>query len=297
MTRVERSDEAAPRVSCEVRVREVTYRRGEDGDWPARIYQPQGPGPFPALVDVHGGVWCHGSHTENEPIDRSLAAGGLVVVAIACRQAPDHPYPSQVADVHYAVRWLKARAREFSAAPNVVGALGTSSGAHAVLLSAMRPSDPRYAALPLPGSEQEDAKPSFVLAAWPILDPYARYLYAKESGRPALVEGTEAYFRSEEAMREGNPQLVLERGEPVELPPTLILQGTADENVPLSISRRFARAYRKAGGLAELVFFPGMPHGFAKKPGPESDRALQLMKAFVAERLPGGVGPLDATHT
>ena len=86
-------------------------------------------------------------------------------------------------------------------------------------------------------------------------------------------------------MKEGNPQLILERGEAAELPPVLILQGTADDNLPLAIPHRFVESYRAAGGNVELELFPGMPHGFARDPGPETDRALALMKAFIARQL------------
>lgn len=52
----------------------------------------------------------------------------------------------------------------------------------------------------------------------------------------------------------------------------------------LSVSPRFVAAYR-AGGIVELERFPDIPHGFARNPGAESDRALELMKAFVARQL------------
>jgi acetyl esterase len=277
-----------PEQSYKVRVHDVTYREDQEGSWLARIYQPEGAGPFPALLDVHGGAWNRGSYTNNERIDQALAESGLVVAAIALRLAPQYPYPAQVADVNYATRWFKAHARDFNADARMVGGLGTSSGGHTIMLSAMRPQDPRYRAFALEGADDKvDATLSYVLAGWPVLDPYARYLYAKESGYDRLMESTEAYFLTKEAMREGNPQLILERRESAELPPVLILQGTADDNVPLSIPHRFVEAYRAAGGAVELELFPGMPHGFGSKPGAESDRALALMKAFVARRLVG----------
>jgi acetyl esterase len=274
-----------PEQSYKVRVSDVTYREDESGSWLARIYQPEGAGPFPALLDVHGGAWNRGNYTNNEHIDQALAASGIVVAAIMLRLAPKYPYPAQVADVNYATRWLKARASDFNADPRVLGGLGSSSGGHTIMLSAMRPQDPRYKMLPLAVAADVDATFSYILAAWPVLDPYARYLYAKESGRARLAEPTEAYFLTQEAMHEGNPQLILERGEKVKLPPVLIIQGTADDNVPLSIPHRFVEAYRRAGGAVELELFPGMPHGFAGKPGAESDRAHALMKAFVARQL------------
>lgn len=276
-----------PKGSYKVRVYDIVYRTDQDGAWPAHIYQPEGAGPFPALLDVHGGAWNRSNYSDNEPMDQPLAASGLVVVAIALRRAPKYPYPAQVADVNYGTRWLKAHAQDFNADARFVGGLGTSSGGHTLMLSALRPHDPRYMTFLLPGAEDVDATLLYVLALWPVLDSHARYLYAKENGIARLVEPTEAYFLTQEAMREGNPQLALERGEPVELPPTLIVQGTADGNVPLSIPHRFVETYRAAGGTVELELFPDMPHGFARQPSPESNRALQIMKDFVARQVKG----------
>jgi len=274
-----------PKAQHQVQVYDIPYRTDQGDSWLARIYQPAGRGPFPAVLDVHGGAWNRGGYTDNQRMDQELAASGLVVVAIACRQAPQYPYPAQVADVNYATRWLKAHAHDFNADARLVGGLGTSSGGHTMMLSAMRPRDSRYMTLPLAEAADVEATLLYVLAAWPVLDSYARYLFAKETGRAPLVEATEVYFLTPEAMQEGNPQLILERGEPVELPPTLLLQGTADDNVPLSVAHRFVEAYRAAGGAVELELFPDMPHGFARNPGAEADRAVQLMKAFVARQL------------
>ena len=125
----------------------------------------------------------------------------------------------------------------------------------------------------------------WVLTGWPVLDSHARYLYAKNEGPERLMKSSENYFGDEDTMREGNPQMVLERGEQESLPPMLILQGTADDNVPLSISERFVEAYGAAGGSVERELFPGMPHAFGRQPGPESDRAIALMKDFVARQF------------
>lgn len=270
-----------PKSGNKVRVLDVAYRQDKNGSWPARIYIPEKQGPFPALLDVHGGAWTVGSHTDNEMIDLSLAAIGLVVFAIECRKAPKYTYPSQVVDFNYATRWLKANSGDFNAVSNCIGGLGTSSGGHTLFLSAMRPDDVRYSALRLSGGEDPDARLSYLIAAWPVLDPYGRYLFAKQNNRDFLVEATDSYFLSHEAMKEGNPLLALERGESLNLPPALIIQGTADNNVPLDSVHRFVKAYRAAGGTVDIEWFPDMPHGFANKPGVESDRALEIIKDFV----------------
>jgi acetyl esterase len=274
-----------PNQSFDVQVSDVEYRHDGTTSWQATIYQPQGSGPFPALLDVHGGAWNRGARGDNELMNRALAASGMVVAAVDYRLAPQHPYPAQVEDVIYATRWLKFHAADFNARPDSVGALGASSGGHTVMLSALRPADPRYRSLALPGGDDVDATLLYVIGAWPVLDPYVRYHYAREAGNQRLAESSEAYFLTEDAMREANPQQILDRREEVQLPPTLIIQGTSDDNVPMSIPNNFVQAYRAAGGSIDLEVFPDQPHGFGNRPGVHSQRALEMMKAFVARQL------------
>ena len=268
-----------------VQVIDATYGKDDAGTLPARVYKPEGDGPFPLLLDVHGGAWGSGGCTDNQVLDMALAESGLVVVAVELRKAPAYPYPSQVMDVNFATRWAKIHAEKFSVVPEGMGGLGTSSGGHTLFLSAMRPMDARYGGLDLPDAEGVDARLSYVIGAWPVIDPYARYLYAKENNRDFLVQASEAYFGNTEAMKEGNPLLALERDEPMNLPAALIIQGTEDANLPLASADQFVKAYRKANGVAELEWFADMPHNFALKAGLETDRAIEVMKAFIADRL------------
>jgi acetyl esterase/lipase len=124
-----------------------------------------------------------------------------------------------------------------------------------------------------------------MLCCWPVLDPYARYLWAREIGDDRFIGPTESYFPDPASLHEGNPQEALDNGEAVELPPAIIIQGTNDSNVPLFIPEKFETAYRAAGGDVELELFPGMPHLFGNTPGVESDRAIELMKGFIARQL------------
>ena len=272
-----------PENRFEVSVKELEYQDG----LAVRVYQPAGAGPFPALVDVHGGVWTNGDRSANEVMDRGLAESGIVVAAVDFRQSPDHPYPAQVADVNLAIRWLKSRAAGFNADASTVGSIGGSSGGHTVLLSAMRPHHPDYSYIDPQGSDA-DATLKYLLLAWPIVDPYARYRFVQETGNDRIIGLSEGYFLTMDAMKEGSPFQILQRGEKPVLPPTLIVQGTADNNLPVPVTQQFVAAYREAGGDIELELFPDMPHLFANTPGHESDRAILLMKKFAAKRLSQG---------
>lgn len=286
-----------PEAPVDFHTTDIIYRTDDGGRaWPARLYTPEKPGPLPAIIDVHGGAWSAGDHTTNAAMDKALAAAGLFVFAVGCRTAPDHAYPAQVQDVNYAVRWLKAHGKEFNIDTRSIGGLGTSSGGHSLFLNAMRPYDPRYNAFPLAAAEKTDASLSYLIGAWPVLDPWARYLFARETSNDFLTERTESYFGDREVMMEGNPQLALERGESLYLPPILMIQGTADENLPRGAADRFTQAYRAAGGDARLELFESMPHSFALKSGPDSDRAISIMIHFIQDKQQRGVDdPRDST--
>jgi len=269
----------------QISVKEVIYRQSADFIGKARIYQPVGDGPFPCILDVHGGVWNGGSLSDNARMNQILAESGIVVVAIDYRLAPSHPYPAQVQDVNYATRWVKSQADLLNIDNSSIGALGASSGGHTVMLSAMRPNDPRYSALDLEVSAEYDSSLSYVVAMWPVLDSYSRYLYAVENELDHIKLCTERYFLTQDTMQEGNPQFILDEGEKAVLTPILIIQGTGDQNVPLSIPQKFFNSYRELGGQAQLELFPNMPHGFGNRDSTESDRALRLVKEFVQTRV------------
>ncbi|MBV8888236.1 MAG: alpha/beta hydrolase [Alphaproteobacteria bacterium] len=273
----------ALQASHEIETGDIEYRRDASGALLARLYRPRGPGPFPALIEVHGGAWNSGDRLNNAPLDEALAQSGIVVLAIDFRMPPASPYPASIADVNYATRWLKAHAEEFGSRRDLVGGLGTSSGGHQLLLSALKPRDPRYAELPLPEAGDLDASLPYLVLCWPISDPLARYRMVRDKGNQRLVQAHDDYWPSEAAMAEGNPQLLLERGESGALPPAILVQGTADDNVTPDMADRFVAAYRTGGGEIQIEKYPGQPHTFiVRDPASEaSRRATELIRDFV----------------
>jgi acetyl esterase len=278
-------NDVAIAATHEIETRDLEYRRAEDGPLLARLYQPKGSGPFPALIEVHGGAWAGGDRLNNAPLDVALAKSGIVVLAIDFRMPPKHRYPASIADIHYATRWLKAHAGEFGSRADLVAGLGTSSGAHQLLLSALKPHDPRYAALPLAEAPEADASLPYLVLCWPISDPLARYRMVKEKGRTPLIQSHDAYWNSEAEMGEGNPLHIVEAGEAASLPPAILLQGTGDDNVTPDMADRFTAAWRAKGGSIELHKFDGQPHTFVIRE-PTSDaslRACELSRDFVTK--------------
>jgi acetyl esterase len=263
------------RTNYELDVEDVEYVRHGDKPLLARLFKPRGRGPFPLIVQLHGGAWCRGDRTNDTIINEPLAKSGVVVAALDFRMPPEAGYPASLADINYAIRWLKIRAVGLSTKPDLFGILGTSSGGHQAMLLAMRPRDSRYSAQPLlSGSATVDASLRCVVMCWPVIDPLGRYHYAKklkEGGKPypelvdQVLPSHDQYWQTEEAMAEGSPALALERGERVELPPVLCLQGARDIAHPRADIDRFIVNYRKAGGQIQFELFEGETEGFIKR--------------------------------
>src|ERR1043166_4840549 len=162
-----------PAAKPEVTVTEGELRRNAAGRMlMARIYQPAGAGPFPTVLDLHGGAWNAKDRHAEEPMDRALAASGLLVVAIDMTLAPEAPYPACVQDANYGVRWLKTKAAAWKGDPSRIGIYGSSSGGHVAELLAMRPNDKRYNAIPLPEAPKIDATVAYIACRSPISNPF-----------------------------------------------------------------------------------------------------------------------------
>jgi acetyl esterase/lipase len=252
----------------------------------ARLYRPRGITGFPAIVDVHGGAWVANDRLQNAAMDQVIASAGTAVLALDFRMAPASPYPASIADINLGIRWLKTNIAKLGGDASRVGGLGTSSGGHQLWLNVLRPRDVRYAALTLAGAGDVDASLGFVVVCWPISDPVARYNMARETGNERLVKNHDAFFLTEAAMAEANPQTILESGEARNLPPALLIQGTADANVTPDMADRFVAAYARAGGRITLRKFEGQPHTFiSQNPTiPASVEALGLITDFIREQ-------------
>ena len=251
----------------------------------ARIYQPKGPGPFPTVLDLHGGAWNRKDRFAEEPMDRALAASGLLVVAVDLTLAPEAPYPACVQDANYAVRWLKVNAATWNGDTATIGIYGSSSGGHVAELIAMRPHDPRYNAIPLAAAPNVDATVAYAATRSPISNTFARYENAVRRGNESMIKNNKVFFNPWETIHEANPQEILEREEKATLVPFLIMQGALDDNVLPEVQEKFAKTYRAAGGECDYRLFENSVHEWVAEPGPQTDKAREVVKEFIARRL------------
>jgi acetyl esterase len=275
-----------PAARFDLAVSEVEFRRNSAGRMlMARIYQPKGPGPLPTVLDLHGGAWNRKDRFAEEPMDRALAASGLLVVAVDLTLAPEAPYPACVQDANYAVRWLKVNAATWNGDTASIGVYGSSSGGHVAELIAMRPHDPRYNAIPLAAAPNVDATVAYAATRSPISNTFARYENAVRRGNESMIKNNKVFFNPWETIHEANPQEILEREEKATLVPFLIMQGALDDNVLPEVQEKFAKTYRAAGGECDYRLFENSVHEWVAEPGPQTDKAREVVKEFIARRL------------
>lgn len=274
-----------PAATFEFTTREVEYRQADGQPILALVYEPRGQGPFPGLIEIHGGAWTNGDRTANPQFMEGIARSGVVVISIDFRHGASGPYPASLVDINYATRWVKAHAADFNVDPSTIGGMGVSSGGHLVVLAGMRPRDPRYSADQVPGATGVDASLNYVISCWGVLDPYARYLKAREKGNEELISNHDRYWITTSAMQEGNPVQILQRGERVELPPCLVVHPEKDQWMSVEGAEAFVSSYQRAGGHCELEVFKNMPHGIAGWDEPSIKVAVERMKRFIADSI------------
>ncbi len=287
---------------------DVEYLRHGDISLHARLLRPQGTGPFPAVIELHGGVWTENGRTRSKAHHEWLARHGIAVAALDFRQGAGG-YPHSLADINYAIRWVKTNPALLGTRADLVGIIGSSSGGHLAMLTAMRPADPRYAAIPLPpyspkpNAPQVDASVKCIVMFWPVINPLGRHHNARRLADapdppdwpPRTMRLSMAYWQSEAAMSEGSPLLALERGEKVAMPPALWIQGTNDlihdytdphSGFSGSEAARFIDRYQRVGGRAELEYYDAPLHFTSEHPElPQSVAAMQRVTAFIRREI------------
>jgi len=249
---------------------------GPAGPIPARVMVP--PEVDGVMLFLHGGGWCIGHATDDEPGLWELATSARVaMVSIDYRLAPEHPFPAGPDDCEAAAMWiLEHGEREIGSARLVLG--GGSAGGHLAALTLLRLRD-RHDAL---GS---------VLAANLVAGAFDLGLSpSQRASADALViplttlEACYAHFLpglDREARRD--PSISPLYADLHGMPPALFTVGTID---PLLDDSLFmAERWRAAGGDAEVAIYPEAVHGFAAFPTEMARIARARMARFIADHV------------
>lgn len=231
------------------------------------------------ILFIHGGGWCAGNKASWHPVAKHFCQMGYTCASAEYRLAPDSQYPSQVEDVRLAMSYLKERAAEYKFGPQKVAAMGSSSGAHLVLmLATIKPEDGL-------GYTEEmnipDTRPCLAVCYCPVTTVH---LYPELwQGRPSLPEFVGKFMGTEECkhpelFKEASPTDRIRGGEP----PVLFVHGDADTTVPLVQSKIVCDKIRHFGGTAQLAVLPGVRHGFGYGVDtPAQKEAIKLTEEFL----------------
>lgn len=217
---------------------------------------PDGPGPHPAVILVHGGGWSGGDKDGGPkkgymaPMHEPLSAAGFAWFSLNYRLAPAHRHPAQVEDVETAIRWVKAHATEYRLDPRRIALSGESAGGHLVALAAVRADDSTRVAAVVPfygvfdivteAKRRNGVMPSFTK------------LFGRERLDDPMLQ----------LMHDASPINAVKPG----LPPFLLLHGDADQTVSYQQSVAMQARLRAAGVTCELITIKGGPHGMLPWP-------------------------------
>ncbi len=274
----------------------------------ADVYRGEGASPRPVLLFIHGGALIMGSRKARPAQFEPYQKAGITVVSIDYRLAPETKLPALWQDVEDAYRWIRRDGpRLFGADPARIAVMGQSAGGYLTLLAGARlkPApkvlvawygygdlagdwyarpDAFYRKQPLVSKEDAlAAVGSAELSEPPSPNQRGRfYLYTRQQGLwPLLVTG----FDPVAARRQLDgycPVRIARRG----YPPTILLHGDADTDVPVEQSREMAAALQRLGVEHELVILPGRPHGFDRAMNePEVKAAFDRAMKFLTDRL------------
>lgn len=214
--------------------------------------------------------------TLDEVTNLALAKEGFVVAAFDFRQGPDYQHPSASRDTVAALVWLRDNSKRLNLDPQRVGMLGTSSGGHLAMYGGITPNSENHS----PNREVKVEPPKFLMALWPVSDPFARYRYAKRAKIERIISAHHSYYGTEEKMREASVPRVVVSGEAEFLPPLLVVHAGEDGNVPVEISFDLIKSWQSQDGYLEYAFFPGEPHAFGLKQSSSTQRMISLLVDF-----------------
>ena len=205
------------------------------------VYVPEGNGPFPACILVHGGGWTHGDkRTFIKPLFEPLSKAGFAWFSINYRLAPKHHYPACVEDVESAIRWVKAHTGEYHVDPERIALIGESAGGHLVSLAGVR--------------AKADTR---VAAVVPFYAPHDLELQREDTCLKPLFGLKVLNDAARKKLREASPITYVHKG----LPPFLLVHGTKDKGVPLQQSLKFKEKMAAAGNVCDLIVVEGGIHG------------------------------------
>ncbi|HTM47886.1 MAG TPA: alpha/beta hydrolase [Bryobacteraceae bacterium] len=249
---------------------DIEFGRAGDLSLTLDAYVPEGSGPFPAVIVVHGGGWRNGDkQTYVKPLFDPLTQAGFAWFTINYRLAPKYHFPAPVDDVITAIRWVQSHAAEYKVDVNRIAITGESAGGHLVSFVGARDGARLKLRAVVPFYAPNDLEamitgPDKTKGA----DPAIR----------ALLDFTEPDAAAVRRMKEASPVTYVKKG----MPPFLLIHGAGDATVPFHQATLMCDKMKQAGSSCEIFAVEGGPHGVINW---EKNPAMQAYKSKMVEWL------------
>lgn len=237
-----------PTIPPDAAANRVDIQYGEAGGQKLLLdaHVPEGKGPFPVLLIVHGGGWTAGDkETDIVPV-LANAVTNFTWFTINYRLAPTNRWPACADDVNTAIRWVKAHATEFKGDPQHIALIGYSAGGHLVC----------YAATSASADTQVQAVVGFAPPTDIAGDAQKRGSLDKWSSIEELLDRNTLDEATLKILREISPSENISAG----LPPFLLVQGDADRTVPYLSTQNFAAKLKAKNVPCDFITIPGGQH-------------------------------------
>jgi acetyl esterase/lipase len=247
----------------------ITYGKAGGTELKLDLARPQGEGPFPAIVFIHGGGWSKGSRQGYRGQIQEAAKRGYIAATISYRlmqydeakkETTTPIFPAQIHDAKAAVRWVRANAKKYRVNPDRIGVTGGSAGGHLSLLVGLTD--------PASGVEGESGNPgqsSRVQAVVNVFGPTdMAFCYEKSSVAwifRLFMGGTPA--EAAERYKAASPITYVSKDDP----PVLTLHGDKDALVPVEQAKALDEKMKAVGACHTLMVFEGQGHGFGGEHG------------------------------
>jgi acetyl esterase/lipase len=264
----------------------ITYGRGGDTELKLDIARPDGDGPFPAIVFIHGGGWYQGSRQGYQGQIMKAAKRGYVAATISYRlmkfdeakretTTATPSFPAQIHDAKAAIRWVRANAAKYHVDPNRIGVTGRSAGGHLSLLVGLTD-----AKSDLEGDGGNPDQSSRVQAVVNVFGPTDMAACHKTSSVAWIFRlfmgGTPD--ETAETYKAASPITYATKDDP----PVLTLHGDRDALVPIAQATMLNEKMKAAGTSHRLMIFEGQGHGFG---GEHGERAMTATWDFFDQHL------------
>jgi acetyl esterase/lipase len=250
--------------------KDLTYTTGSDDAQRGDLYQPVGPGPFPAIVYIHGGSWRSGDKKIYDKLAVDLAASGYAGFSIDYDLHP-HSFPVSFEQAQAAVRFLRKHAAEYRIDPNQIAVAGDSAGGELAALVALAPEGPEALKDSAPNETSATVSAAIILnGVFRLTTDFsvvARYLGVTCQAQPAVC-------------KDASPFDHIHAG----APPFFVGHGTGDHTVPYSEAELFIHALQEQHVPVSTYAAKGGRHEYWKKSEFYAPN-LAAVKSFLAGAL------------